>query len=284
MTKNQVVAEVKSLYYQILLNTQLLKVVQQQDSLYQSAFKAASLRYQTGETNLLEKVSTETRLREIQNRIQSILSDEKSLYQSLSFLLNIPADFVIDTQINMQKPLQLQITEVSNNPYLELLRQQIEVSQLQTKLEKERLKPDFKVGITNQSIERNYNQNFVQAGLNFPLFAKAQKARINAAGINEQIAKESLSLAEQQTAKQLQSLKIQLEKLRKSVQYYQSSAIPQANLMISTAHKSYQAGEIEYVEFVQSITQAWQIKEMYLSEVHNLNQVIINIETLVGHE
>jgi cobalt-zinc-cadmium resistance protein CzcA len=54
--------------------------------------------------------------------------------------------------------------------------------------------------------------------------------------------------------------------------------------MISTAHKSYQAGEIEYVEFVQSITQAWQIKEMYLSEVHNLNQVIINIETLVGHE
>lgn len=284
MTKNQVVAEVKSLYYQILLNTQLLKVVQQQDSLYQSAFKAASLRYQTGETNLLEKVSTETRLHEIQNRIQSILSDEKSLYQSLSFLLNIPADFVIDTQTNMQKPLQLQITELSNNPYLELLRQQIEVSQLQTKLEKERLKPDFKVGITNQSIERNYNQNFVQAGLNFPLFAKAQKARINAAGINEQIAKESLSLAEQQTAKQLQSLKIQLEKLRKSVQYYQSSAIPQANLMISTAHKSYQAGEIEYVEFVQSITQAWQIKEMYLSEVHNLNQVIINIETLVGHE
>lgn len=284
MTKNQVIAEVKSLYYQILLNTQLLKVVQQQDSLYQSAFKAASLRYQTGETNLLEKVSTETRLHEIQNRIQSILSDEKSLYQSLSFLLNIPADFVIDTQTNMQKPLQLQITELSNNPYLELLRQQIEVSQLQTKLEKERLKPDFKVGITNQSIERNYNQNFVQAGLNFPLFAKAQKARINAAGINEQIAKESLSLAEQQTAKQLQSLKIQLEKLRKSVQYYQSSAIPQANLMISTAHKSYQAGEIEYVEFVQSITQAWQIKEMYLSEVHNLNQVIINIETLVGHE
>lgn len=284
MTKNQVVAEVKSLYYQILLNTQLLKVVQQQDSLYQSAFKAASLRYQTGETNLLEKVSTETRLHEIQNRIQSILSDEKSLYQSLSFLLNIPADFVIDTQTNMQKPLQLQITELSNNPYLELLRQQIEVSQLQTKLEKERLKPDFKVGITNQSIERNYNQNFVQAGLNFPLFAKAQKARINAAGINEQIAKESLSLAEQQTTKQLQSLKIQLEKLRKSVQYYQSSAIPQANLMISTAHKSYQAGEIEYVEFVQSITQAWQIKEMYLSEVHNLNQVIINIETLVGHE
>jgi cobalt-zinc-cadmium resistance protein CzcA len=93
-----------------------------------------------------------------------------------------------------------------------------------------------------------------------------------------------LSLAEQQTAKQLQSLKIQLNKLQKSVQYYQSSAIPQANLMISTAHKSYQAGEIEYVEFVQSITQAWQIKEMYLSEVHNLNQVIINIETLVGHE
>jgi cobalt-zinc-cadmium resistance protein CzcA len=164
MTKNQVVAEVKSLYYQILLNTQLLKVVQQQDSLYQSAFKAASLRYQTGETNLLEKVSTETRLREIQNRIQSILSDEKSLYQSLSFLLNIPADFVIDTQINMQKPLQLQITEVSNNPYLELLRQQIEVSQLQTKLEKERLKPDFKVGLPTKVLSEIITKTLFKQG------------------------------------------------------------------------------------------------------------------------
>jgi cobalt-zinc-cadmium resistance protein CzcA len=71
--------------------------------------------------------------------------------------------------------LQFQITELSNNPYLELLRQQIEVSQLQTKLEKERLKPDFKVGITNQSIERNYNQNFVQAGLNFPFLPRHKR-------------------------------------------------------------------------------------------------------------
>jgi cobalt-zinc-cadmium resistance protein CzcA len=85
LTKNQVVAEVKSLYYQILLNTQLLKVVQQQDSLYQSAFKAASLRYQTGETNLLEKVSTETRLHEIKIEFKVFCQMKKSICLSSAF-------------------------------------------------------------------------------------------------------------------------------------------------------------------------------------------------------
>lgn len=284
LTKNQVISEVKTVYYQILANAQILKVLQQQDSLYQSAFKAASLRYKTGETNLLEKVSTETRLREIQNKIQSVMADEKSLYQTLSLLINISEGFQIDTQISFKKPLLISEIQASKNPLLDILRQQIEVSQLQTKLEKERLKPDLRVGLTNQSIERNFNQNYVQAGLSFPLFAKAQKAKINAAGINEQIAKSNLQYAENQLTRQLQSLGIQLDKLQKSVSYYENSAIPQANLIITTATKSYQAGEIEYVEFVQNITQAWLIKEMYLSEVHNLNQVIINIETIIGHE
>jgi cobalt-zinc-cadmium resistance protein CzcA len=70
----------------------------------------------------------------------------------------------------------------------------------------------------------------------------------------------------------------------KSLNYYEKSALPQADLILKTATKSYQAGEIEYIEFIQNITQGWQIKEMYLSELQIFNQQIINIETLIGHE
>ena len=57
-----------------------------------------------------------------------------------------------------------------------------------------------------------------------------------------------------------------------------------SELIIRTAAKSYQVGEIEYIEFVQNITQAWQIKESYLSELQTFNQIIINIETIIGNE
>jgi heavy metal efflux system protein len=66
--------------------------------------------------------------------------------------------------------------------------------------------------------------------------------------------------------------------------YYEKFALPQSELIIRTATKSYQAGEIEYVEFAQNITQAWQIKESHLSELQTFNQIIINIETIIGNE
>ena len=158
------------------------------------------------------------------------------------------------------------------------------MSKLQTDLEKERLKPDFRVGLINQSIEQNYNQNVVNLGVNIPIFKKAQQARIASSRINEQITNQQLQLVESQLKSQLKTLKIQYEKSKNSLDYFEESALLQADLIIKTATKSYQAGEIEYLEFTQNITQAWQIKESYLSELQVFNQIIINIETIIGNE
>ena len=284
LTKNQLINDVKNIYYQLLNNAQLIKLLARQDSLYREAFRAASVRYKTGESNLLEKVSFETRMREIQNRIQGYKADEEGLYQNLKFLVNNNQDFKIDVNYPSKKVLIINELSILSNPFLAILKQQNEVSNLQTNLEKIRLQPDFRIGIINQSIEQNYNQNIVQLGVNVPIFKKAQNARIEASKINSQIVQQQIKLTETQLNVQLNSLKIQYEKLQKSLDYYEKFALPQSELIIRTAAKSYQAGEIEYVEFAQNITQAWQIKESYLSELQTFNQIIINIETIIGNE
>ena len=284
LTKNQLVNEVKNIYYQLLNNTQLIQLLERQDSLYQEAFRAASVRYKTGESNLLEKVSSETRMREIQNRIQGFKADAEGLYQNLRFLMNNNQEFKIDSNYPFKKLLIINELNILSNPFLAILQQQNEVSILQTNLEKAKLQPDFKVGIINQSIEQNYNQNVVQLGVNVPIFAKAQNARIEASKINSQIVQQQIKLTQNQLQTQLNALKIQYEKGKKSLDYYEKFALPQSELIIKTAAKSYRAGEIEYIEFAQNITQAWQIKESYLSELQILNQIIINIETIIGNE
>jgi heavy metal efflux system protein len=283
-TKNQLIAEVKNVYYQWLANVQIIRLLSQQDSLYAAAFRAASVRYKTGESNLLEKVSSETRLREIQNRIQMHEANKKGLIEQMKFLLNTTENINLDENVSNEKQLIINELNVLSNPFLGILKQQNEVSKLQISLEKERLKPDFRIGVINQSIEQNYNQNVVQLGVNVPLFKKAQQARISSAKINEQITNQQLQLTESQLESQLNLLKIQYGKSKTSLDYYEKSALPQADLIIKTATKSYQAGEIEYIEFAQNITQAWQIKEMYLSELQGFNQIIINIETIIGNE
>ncbi len=284
LTKNQLINEVKNIYYQLLNNAQFVKVLERQDSLYREAFRAASLRYKTGETNLLEKVSSETRMREIQNRIQGFKADEEGLYQNLKFLVNNNQEFKIDMNHPPKKVLIINELNTLSNPLLAILKQQNEVSVLQTNLEKARLQPDFRLGIINQSIEQKYNQNVIQLGVNVPIFKKAQNSRIEASKISRQIAQQQIKLTETQLTIQLNALKIQYEKSQKSLDYYEKFALPQSELIIKTAAKSYQAGEIEYIEFAQNITQAWQIKESYLSELQTFNQIIINIETIIGNE
>jgi cobalt-zinc-cadmium resistance protein CzcA len=60
--------------------------------------------------------------------------------------------------------------------------------------------------------------------------------------------------------------------------------LAQAAWLELTALKSYQQGEIEYVEMLQNTQQAWQIREQYLQEVLAYNQSIVQIETILGNE
>jgi cobalt-zinc-cadmium resistance protein CzcA len=124
----------------------------------------------------------------------------------------------------------------------------------------------------------------VQAGLAIPIFAKAQKARVAAAKSQEQVFESQKAQGVAQISAELSGYLTQLEKYLGSLQYYQETGLAQAAWLEKTALKSYQQGEIEYVEMLANTQQAWQIREQYLQEVLAYNQSIIQIETILGNE
>ena len=282
--KAEITSLVKHYYYQLLYYQAFTQNLIQQDSLYRSALRAAELRLKVGETNLLEKVSAETRLQEITNRQANLASNMAIAYQQLKTLMNSQEEFKIDFSLPSKKNNSLIINAltIENNPIIVLQKQQTVISQQQTELEKMKLKPDFRVGILNQSIEHRANQLAVSGGIGIPIFTQAQKARIGASQINEKMAQSNLQYVENQLLSQLNILKKEYEKQQNSLNYYEQFALPQADLLLINSMKSYKSGEIEYVEFVQNSQQAWQIKEAYLETIFNYNQTIIQIETLLG--
>src|SRR5882672_2708697 len=73
--QNNLAYEVKSIYLQLLYQEAQKKLLAAQDSLYSDFANAASLRYRTGESNLLEKTTSETQRLEIQNLQRQNLAD-----------------------------------------------------------------------------------------------------------------------------------------------------------------------------------------------------------------
>ncbi|TGD78807.1 CusA/CzcA family heavy metal efflux RND transporter [Hymenobacter wooponensis] len=271
-------------YYQLLLTYRRAALLRRQDSLYRRAARAAKIRYQVGETNRLEQVSAEARSRELQNQLANTLTEVAVQQQQLALLLGT-APTRIDTTENAVAVLAAADTislSPDSNPTLGLLRQELTQSQRQTQVEQLRRLPDVRVGYFNQTINKEKGFQVAQAGLSVPLLGGAQKARIAAARLGEQAADNQLAYATTQLTGQQAALRQQLRRARASLNYYERDALPQARLILTTAEKSFRAGDIDYVTYVVNTEPAWQIQQAYLDQVRQYNEVVIALQALAG--
>ena len=70
---------------------------------------------------------------------------------------------------------------------------------------------------------------------------------------------------------------------RNSLDYYQNSGLPQAELILNNARKSFENGAIDYVEYFQGLDQALDVKLNHLIAMNGYNQSIIELEYLLGN-
>jgi cobalt-zinc-cadmium resistance protein CzcA len=184
---------------------------------------------------------------------------------------------------------------VEQNPSLGYAQQQVEVSQLEKKLESSQMLPDFNVGYFSQTIigtqdvngaPRSFGQDSrftgIQAGISIPLWFPPYSSRTKAAKINERIARTDAEYYTTTINGNYQSLLDELNKFSSSVDYYEKQAVPEADLIISQATLSYKAGALDYLEYVATLNRALAIRQNYLEALNNCNQTIISIEYITG--
>jgi cobalt-zinc-cadmium resistance protein CzcA len=66
------------------------------------------------------------------------------------------------------------------------------------------------------------------------------------------------------------------------LEFYQKKGLSQSDLIIQYAEKSYKEGEIGYIELLQNISQALDIRFNYLDTLYQFNQTSINLEYILG--
>ncbi|MES2732447.1 MAG: CusA/CzcA family heavy metal efflux RND transporter [Bacteroidota bacterium] len=297
--QNQLTRDVKNAYVQLTYFLSQRKLLIRQDSIYTRFAKAAQLRYKTGESNFLETATAETQLMELKSALARTEGDIIIGQRQLQTLLNTTAQVSI-ADSNLTKwafEAAIDSSTLVQNPTLALLRQEMEVNKQASKVEKARLLPDFSLGYFNQSlngtqlidgVETNYTSRNrftgFQVGIALPLWFRPQAARIATAKINEQIAAINFDHQQRQLEGELAILVQQWLKYRNSLAYYEKSALPQAELIVQHAQKSFRAGSIDYIEYVHGLTQAMSIQTNYLQNLHQHNQAIISIEFILGEK
>jgi len=293
----EIASQVKMVYWQFLYLESKRKLLIYQDSLYTGFLRAAELRAKAGETNHLEMITARSQSLEIRNQLFQVCSDIKVYGRKLSVLLNsktpvIPSESELHLIGFIMNPDSISVGE---NPALSYVKQQVEVTRLEKKLEQSQMLPDLNIGYFSQTmigtqdvngISRDFGSNDrfngIQAGISVPLWFVPYTSRSKAARINYDKAVVDAENYTKSVSGSYQSLIDDYKKYSSSVYYYENQAVPEADLIINQAVKSYKTGALDYLDFVQTLTRALNIKQNYLDAVNDCNQTIISIEFITG--
>lgn len=279
--------QVTQVYYTLIYLQKKKNILQKTDSLFKDFLEKALLRFQKGESNILEKTTAENQHGQIALQLTQLEKDAELAQLQFQLLLNTTTVFIPFVSEMKQIIIKAEGNSLDNHPVLLFWKQQQNVANAMLKLEKSKLLPDLNFGynlmgmkgvnVNNQEYNSTPRFQSVQIGLGIPIFTQGQKAKINVAKINERIAANEFELQVKNFETAFHTIWTQYQKHLQAVDYFKNTALINAETITLTAKQQFMSGEINYLEWVILTNQSIAIQSDYLDALKNLNAAIAEL-------
>lgn len=289
--------EVTSAYYTLLYNRDVMKIYEEQDTIYGKFLQLASVKYKMGDAGPLEKMNAERLYRENKLARLQVEKDFRESQLTLQRWMGID-EFVIpaDSAFSIiSSPQPDNAPEFGGTPWSEVYERQRELDERNLTTEKRGFLPGFSVSLTSQLVLKGLNPynvdrsrfdkgNFMgfEVGISFPLFWGAQKARVKAAKQEIALNKVRAQQAEYRFKNEYRQAFNEYVRARKDLTFYKTEGNPEAGRMLDISRLSYEKGEIGYVEYIQNLQTVSEMHLQYAKALDNYNQSVIMLNYLKG--
>jgi cobalt-zinc-cadmium resistance protein CzcA len=292
-TQNELAYQVKLVYYQMQNVQSQYQLLMQKDTAFAELAAAANKRFERGDASQIEKMTSDMRQQEVQNNIQRNRAEATSLQLQLQLLLSSTVLFDVDERENKQRLLTINLdsNSISQNPYLQFLKQQITIAEKEKAVAVNSSYPDIKLGYFNQTLfgvplnnigtdfaTRNNRFQGVVVGLSFPLWfapnvykSKTAETQVKASGLQFKQQEQAFDVQYKQAVQQFL-------KAQQSLAYYNNTALVNAALVKKQSQQSFALGEIGYTQHVLNLQQALAVQEAYIQTLLEYNKAVISIE------
>jgi|LSQX01.2.fsa_nt_gb cobalt-zinc-cadmium resistance protein CzcA len=284
----QLKKQVSQVFYTLVYLHHKRELLQKTDTLFAEFLNKATLRFKAGESNVLEKTTAENQRGQMALQLLQLEKDWEIVQLQFQLLLNTEKDFVPMEDADLGIPfLENDSSLLTSHPEIQFLKQQQQIANAVTKSEQSKLLPDLSFGYNLMGMrgmgpdDKFYNStpqfHSIQIGLGIPVFTGSQKAKINAAKINENIAANEYEWKLKNFENAYHSAFIEYQKFEEMVRYFESTALKNAATITETAEKQFLNGDINYLEWVLLINQAIGIQSDYIEAVKNLNNALAEL-------
>lgn len=270
--------DVSAAYHELQYQRSRVRVYRYLDSLYQAFEQAASRRFELGETNYLEKITAQAKQRQLQTRYRQAEQDVRQARLALLTVLQ-SGDTLLIAEEPVEKLILIQ-PDLAENPGLTYYQFQTDYYQEQSDLQKQLLMPDFNLSYfsgTNSGL--NQWLFGYQIGIRVPLLFNG--SRVRAAKIAREVAVQQAADYRVRLENRYIELVSELDKYQEALTYFEEEGQELSGEILRMANMSYQNGEIDFFQYIQSVENATDINLSYLENLNAYNQVVISINYLI---
>ena len=290
----QLKKQVSEVFYNLIYLQQKKELLQKIDSLFETFLVKATLRFSSGESNILEKMTAENQRGQIALQLIELQQDQDLLQLQFQLLLNTRTTYIPNEDtISFREIRIVDSTLLADHPALLYLKQEEQIALSATKVERSKLLPDLTVGyaimgMRGVGVDNNvYNSaprfHSVQLGIGIPIFTGGLKARIKAAKTNEIIATNEYEVQLKAFEAAYLSAMKHYQQLENTLHYYENTALKNVDMIIKTADQQFQSGEINYLEWVLLVNQATSIQSDYIETLKNRNKAVIELNFFINN-
>lgn len=281
LTMHQLEWEVRKSWWDYQYASSRKEVLSGLAGLYREFSHAAERRFQTGESNALERVSAVSLFRQAELNEKKAITEVATATDVLRKLVGLDSAGGFQ-QVDMESELISFPDETQNpgHPSLQYLESGISVAEKEINVEKQLFLPEVSIGYFNQQIERVAGFQGVKIGLAIPLIYGHQKRMVEATQIEKDMAKSSLEIRRIDLQMQLQNARGELEKHRQEINWYREEGLALAEELLRFGDRAYQSGNASYAEFIQAADQAGLIRLGFLDAMYKYQITVIKIQYL----
>jgi outer membrane protein TolC len=287
-----VVSNVKKSYFNGLALQEQVRTAQENLSIAKDFVKKAEVRYSVGEGTNLEKLTAKVNYSEALNNVEVSKNHLSTAFADLNFALGygkgeskafrltdtlafIPNDFTLS---------QLLDDAEAANPQLKVNKLLVDSYSREKSLAWSSLLPNFNLGCFNKQVRDDAKGYYgASISMSVPLwFMFDHRGKIQEAISNVSIAESELQMARNSVHAKTQSAFTEFKHEEKQIHLYLKDVLPQSEEIFRTAAKSYEAGEITYMEFLQAQQTLINSRGNYINALLSYNLSIVAIEEAIG--
>jgi cobalt-zinc-cadmium resistance protein CzcA len=278
ISENELKWKVKQLYFDIQYKKEMRSVYTDLIETYTEYVNKAEVRVKAGAANPIEGLSLKSKLNEYNLLLNQIAIEIENVESQLQTLLNSSES--VTTEESLEPTPFSPLQDQESNLLLIQSKQDIEIEAAKIETMQADLKPNFTAGYAAQRFYEGGWLSAVELGVSFPFFNKHAKKRIDAQKVQLDIGNykyESQVLALEQERLEIKS---RIDLYKNGMDFYADQVSTLNPEMLRISNLNYQAGQLSYLELLNTLELLSNNNKNYLDQVRAYNQAVADYQYL----